>query len=116
MELSAIEIAEHYFKLSNARNLEEIVKLLTDSSTYSSQNTGVYIGVSQIMEMKRKFYGSFKEMHWDVSSVEEVRPGVVLFDFVFTGTTVGGEDIRRPGLEYVIVHNNKLQHIEVRNK
>ena len=90
--------------------------MLTDSTTYSSQNTGVYLGISDIMQMKHTFYGSFKEMNWDVHSVKEVRNGVVLFDFTFFGTTNDGEEITRPGLEYVIIHNEKLQHIEVRNK
>jgi hypothetical protein len=112
---NAVTIAKHYFELSNNRNLEAIEKLLTDSTTYSSQNTGVYLGRSQIMEMKRSFYGNFKEMHWDVASVEEIRPGVILLKFTFTGKTLKNEDVSRPGFEYVIVYKGKIQHIEVRN-
>ncbi len=112
----AIELARRYFALSNAGNLDEIQTLFTPSSTYSSANTGVFFGAAQIMEMQRRFFAGFTEMEWDVHSVEEVRSGVVLFDFTFSGVTTDGEKVVRPGLEYVIVHAGKLQHVEVRNK
>jgi len=113
---SAIEIAKLYFTLSNQRNLKEIKTLLTDTTTYSSPNVGVFLGKEQIMEMKYKFYDEFKEMKWSTSSVEEIRPGVILFNFTFTGITNRDEKVVRSGLEYVIVKNGKLQHIEVRNE
>lgn len=112
----SIALAKHYFDLSNAGKLDEIETLFTPSSTYSSANAGVYLGVDQIMGMQRKFFASFKEMGWDVHSVEEVQSGVVLFDFTFSGVTNDGEKVHRPGLEYVITYNGKLQHVEVRNK
>ena len=112
----AVKIAEQYFALSNAGKLDEIEALFTPSSTYSSANTGVFLGAEQIMGMKRTFFSSFKKMAWDVHNVEEVRPGVVLFDFTFSGVTNDDENINRRGLEYVIVYNDKLQHVEVRNE
>lgn len=111
-----IKTAQKYFDYSNARNLEAIEGMLHDDTTYSSPNVGVFLGKEQIMEMKKDFYGSFTEMAWDVKSVEEVKPGVVLFDFVFSGTKNDGEKVERPGLEFVIVKDERLQHIEVRNK
>lgn len=110
----AVELAERYFALSNAGRLDEIETMFTPSSTYSSANTGVFLGVEQIMGMQRAFFSSFKEMGWVLHSVEEVRQGVVLFDFTFTGVTNDGESVNRPGLEYVIVYDRKLQHVEVR--
>ena len=38
----AMEIAKHYFELSNQQKLDEIEALFTRSSIYSSENTGVY--------------------------------------------------------------------------
>ena len=114
--MDSLELAKHYFDLSNDSDLDEIRKLMTESTTYSSQNTGVYLGADQIMKMQRAFHGSFESLGWEISHVEEVRPGVVCFDFVFSGRTKAGEEVRRPGIEYVIVYNGKLQHIEVRNK
>lgn len=116
METPAFTLAKHYFELSNQRDLPALQNLLTASTTYSSQNTGVHLGVEQIMKMKREFYGSFKEMNWEIHTVQEIRPGVVEFDFTFSGTTLEGEEVVRPGIEYVIVYDGKLQHIEVRNK
>ena len=46
----------------------------------------------------------------------EERAGVVKVDFTFTGTKTGGEKVERPGIEYVIVSGDKIQHVEVRNK
>ena len=112
----AVKLAKYYFNLSNQRNLSEIESLLTPSSTYSSVNTGVFLGVDQIVEMQKQFFDSFDTMGWDIQRVEEVRPGVVLFEFTFSGVTHDGEEVHRPGLEYVIVHNQKIQHVEVRNK
>ena len=113
---SVLETAKEYFEHSNKRDLESIEKMLTDNTTYSSPNVGVFLGKEQIMEMKRGFYRSFTDMHWDIHSVEEAKLGVVLFDFTFIGTKTDGEKIGRPGLEYVIVKDGLLQHIEVRNK
>ena len=114
--MGPLEVAKHYFDLSNDSDLDGIRKLMTESTTYSSQNTGVYLGVDQIMEMQAEFHGSFETLGWEINRVEEVRPGVVCFDFVFSGKTKTGEKVRRPGIEYVIVYNGKLQHIEVRSR
>jgi hypothetical protein len=65
--------------------------------------------------MQTAFHSSFEKLKWEVHSVKEVRPGVVLFDFTFSGKKKTGETISLPGLEYVIVLNGKLQHVEVRN-
>ncbi|MFT5219112.1 MAG: hypothetical protein ACI87H_001249 [Gammaproteobacteria bacterium] len=111
----AVQLAKHYFDLSNAGNLAEIRKLFTPSSTYSSAHTGVYLGVDQIIQMQTDFFAGFETMTWKVHSVEEEKPGVVLFDFTFSGITLDGARVRRPGREYVIVFNDRIQHVEVRS-
>ncbi len=112
----AINIAKHYFDLSNSKNLDEIRKLFTPSSTYSSENTGVYLGVDQIVDMQSNFFKTFSKLQWDIHDAEEVRPGVVKFDFTIHAEKENGEKVTRPGIEYVIVFQGKLQHVEVRNK
>lgn len=112
---AAVDIAQEYFTFSNDRNLNDISELLTPTTTYSSENVGVLLGKEKIMEMKHSFYGSFKEIHWDIESVSEEKPGVVRFEFTFTGTTTDDEKVIRPGIEYVIVVNGQIQHVEVRN-
>ena len=68
-----VELAQKYFELSNNRDLDGIEQILTDSTTYSSPNVGVFLGVEQIMEMKHKCYGSFREMSWQVNIANEIR-------------------------------------------
>lgn len=111
-----LDVAKHYFDVSNESNFDEIGKLFTPTTTYSSQTTGVYLGVDSILEMQRKFHGSFKKLHWQVNSVEEVKPGVVLFDYDFIAERPDGESVHSQGLEYVIVVDGKVQHVEIRNK
>ncbi len=111
----ALTVARHYFELSNAGNLVEIRTLFTPSSTYCSVNSGFYLGVDQIMAMQTAFFNAHQAVSWQVHNSEEVKPGIVLFDFSFSGTSLQGEKIDRSGHEYVIVFNGKIQHIDVRN-
>ena len=111
-----IQIAQRYFDLSNTGNIDEIAQLFTDSSTYSSQNTGVFLGKEQIIKMQRVFHNSHKNLNWKINSVNETSPGIVLFDFDLTGVKPSGEKFCVSGLEYVIVYNEKIQHVEIRNK
>jgi hypothetical protein len=111
-----LQLATHYFDLSNEGKLADIKNLFTPSSTYSSANSGMYLGVDQIMAMQTDFFAGYETLGWNIHSVEEIKPGVVLFDFTFTGKTQDGKTVSRRGLEYVIVYNGKIQHIEVRNK
>jgi len=112
----ALQIATHYFELSNKSDAKGIARLFTDSTTYSSQATGIYLGQKDIIAMQRTFHDRFKFLHWTVNSVDEVKSGIVLFDYDFTGTLPSGEKIESSGLEYVIVLNGKIQHIEIRSK
>lgn len=114
--MKALDLAKRYFDLSNESNLGEIRKLMTDSTTYSSENSGIYLGVDAIMKMQGAFHGTFESLSWQINDVREIKPGVVCFDFVFVGKTKAGEEVTRPGIEYVVVHKGKLQHIEVRNR
>lgn len=114
--MTSLELAQHYFDFSNKSDFEEIAKLFTESTTYSSQNTGVYLGRDSIIKMQEEFHGKFKSLGWIVNSVEEVKPGVVLFDYDFVGEMADGQKIETSGLEYVIVHDGRIQHVEIRNK
>jgi hypothetical protein len=66
--------------------------------------------------MQKIFHGKFSSLNWRVNSVKEVKPGIILFDYDFLAKTLSGEKIESSGLEYVIVHDGKIQHIEIRNK
>jgi hypothetical protein len=111
-----MEIAKHYFDLSNKSDFVHISQLLTDSTTYSSQNTGLYLGKDDIIAMQKAFHGKFSSLEWRINSEEEVKSGVILFDYDFSAEMPSGEKIKSSGLEYVIIHDGKIQHIEIRNK
>jgi hypothetical protein len=112
----ALEIAKRYFDLSNKSDFDGIGKLFTETTTYSSQTTGIYLGRDDILAMQRAFHGKFISLHWQVNSVEEVKPGIILFDYDFVGTLPNSEKVEGSGLEYVIVHRGKIQHVEIRSK
>lgn len=111
-----LEIAQKYFALSNKSDMAEIEKMFRSSSTYSSENTGLFLGAKPIMAMQEAFHDSFQKLHWHISSVEEVKPAVIKFDFTFTGTKHNGQEVKLSGVEYVVIHDGKIQHIEIRNK
>lgn len=112
--MSSLEIAKLYFELSNKSDFEGIEELLTESTTYSSKNTGIYLGAEDIMKMQREFHGSFKSLGWTITSSSESKSGVVLFDYAFVGTKNSGEEVEGSGVETIVIHNDKIQHIEIR--
>jgi len=112
----ALEIAQLYFDLSNKSDFEGIAKLLTDTTTYSSQNTGEYTGKDTILAMQQVFHSKFSSLEWKVNSVTETKTGVIVFDYDFVGKQHDGTEVRSSGLEYVTVLYGKIQDIEIRNK
>lgn len=112
----ALKVANLYFEASNRSDFDEISKLLTDSTTYASTNTGTYIGCDAILEMQRDFHGNFSKLNWEVNSVKEERPGVVVFDYSFSAVKKSGDKVEARGIEYVFVKGGKIQHVEIKNK
>ncbi|HVQ44105.1 MAG TPA: nuclear transport factor 2 family protein [Candidatus Saccharimonadia bacterium] len=112
----SVDIAKLYFDLSNNSDFEGIKKLFTDTTQYVSQNTGLHTGRTKIMEMQRVFHAKFANLHWHVNNIQEVRRGVILVDYDFTGVTSGGEKVETSGFEYVTVQDDKIVKIEIKNK
>lgn len=114
--MNSMEIARFYFELSNKSDFDSIEKLFTNETIYISQNTGEYIGKTDIIAMQKKFHGQFLSLNWKIISVREVEPGVILFDFDFEGVKSDGELIKASGQESVTVSNGKIQKIVIKNK
>lgn len=114
--MDAMETGKLYFELSNKSDFNNIEKLFTDTTVYISQTTGEYVGKKDIIAMQRKFHGQFSSLNWRVTSVKEVKPGVILFDFDFVGQKPSGETVKTSGKEYVEVSDGKIQKIEILNK
>ena len=114
--MTALEIVRHYFDLSNKSDFEGIAKLFSEGTVYHSANTGEYTGVNDIIKMQKAFHGKFKQLHWNVNSVQAVEPDTILSDYDFTGTLPSGEIVQSTGLEYVTVHDGKIQKIVIQGK
>ncbi len=111
----ALALAYQYFDLSNTSDMQGIAALMSPSTTYSSANTGLYLGVSEIIAMQRAFHASFERLRWTILEAQEIRPGIIQIHFSFEGIKLNGENIKTKGLEHILVYNQKIQHIEVRN-
>lgn len=109
------KIVEKYFEVSNQSNFEEIKNLFNENITYSSQNTGLYVGISSILEMQKSFHNSFENLNWKILNISREKEHIYLVEFEFIGEKED-ETIQFIGDEYVIVLDNKIQHIEIRNK
>src|SRR5580698_7299569 len=114
--MTVLDIAKLYFDLSNNSDFNNMERLFTNSSTYSSPTTGIYLGRDNIIAMQKEFHGKYKALYWKVNSVSEIKPGIVLLDYDFIGEVLDGNKIDTSGLEYVIIYDEKIQHIEIRNK
>jgi len=109
------QIALKYFEVSNQSDFEEIEKLFHENITYSSQNTGLYLWVQDILEMQKNFHGSFESLDWKILNSQEEKPGIMRVDFEFAWVKAW-EEVKFIGVEYVIVVDGKIQHIEIKNK
>ncbi len=109
-------VAEDYFKFSNLSDFSNIAKLLTPTTTYSSSKTGLYLGSEEIIRMQKEFHKSYFKLNWIVNSVQEIKPGIILFDYTFNAEDKFGKLVSINGIEYVIVYGSKIVHIEIRNK
>jgi ketosteroid isomerase-like protein len=64
--MTPTQLTKHYFEVSNKSDFTEIEKLFTENATYSSQNTGLYLGIDDIVDMQRNFHRSFEKLEWKV--------------------------------------------------
>ena len=113
--MNPIQLTKQYFTVSNNSDFTEIEKLFATNSTYSSQNTWLYLWVDNIIAMQTDFHKSFEKLEWKVQTIEEEKPWIVRVDFDFEWVK-DGEKIVFSGIEYLVVVEGKIQHIEIKNK
>jgi len=104
-----------YFQLSNAGDIESIAGLLDEYVSYSSDNVWLHFGKWSVLSMKRTFFGGLRSQSWEIQKIETPSENIFRVEFLFTATTLEWQTISRLGIENIIVHNEKLRHIEVRN-
>lgn len=112
----ALELATLYFELSNQSDFVQIASMFDQNSTFCTRSSEYFIGVDDIMSMQKAHHGSYQKLHWQVLKVKEEKPGVICFDFQFEATKLDGESVSFAGVEYVIIQNGKIRHIDVRSK
>ena len=116
MPSSPISTAQEYFNLSNNSNFAGIAKLMNDETTYFSKNSGIFLGVKDIIAMQKNWHSSFTKLHWQIINITEIKPNIVLIDYNFLGTKQDNTIIKSSGLEYIIVKNNIIVHIQIQPK
>jgi len=114
--MTPLELTQYYFNVSNESNFEEIKKIFTPTSTYSSVDTGLYLWVDDIIKMQEKFHSSFEELSWRIKDINEVKPWIICVEFDFQWVKKWWEKIMFSWLEYVVVYKWHIQHIEIKNK
>jgi len=109
-----IELVKHYFEISNDSNIDEIKKLFTENSTYSSTNTGLYLWADKIIEMQEEFHWKFLSLNWDIDKIEEIKDWIIEVKFSFNWVDKKWKKISFWWAENIIVFENKIQHIEIK--
>lgn len=112
--MTPLEISQHYFTLSNDRNLDAIESLFAPDASYSSDATGDYSGREAIMTMMRGFFTRYEYLHWTIDTIEEIVPGTIEIHFhaVFENRE---SKIEKSGVEHIIIREHLIQSIQVRN-
>ena len=114
--MTAIEIAQHYFDLSNESDFDHIELMFTQTTTYRSGKGELFLGAEDIMTMQRSYHDSFQTLKWQINSINEIKPGIIIIDFSFSGVTNSGEKLKYSGLESIVIYHEKIQHIDVSRK
>ena len=112
----SLAIAHEYFEASNKSDFAAITELISPTLTYSSATTGLFVGADAVLEMQRAFHSSFASLHWTINSIEEIKPNIVLVDYSFSGSRPNGDVVSSDGLEYILIAQATIQHIEIRPK
>ena len=114
--MNALEMALHYFRLSNEQKLENISQLFDERSTYSSDKQGLFLGRGDIMAMMTPFFAGYRTLKWTVHNSSLVKPGIAEIDFSFEGEDSQGNRVTRTGIERIASRDGLIYHIEVRTR
>ena len=113
--MSAQQIAEDYFRLSNEGDLATIRGMFEPKATYSSDAQGLYYGVDDIMAMMTNFFKAYSKRHWTIETIEQKGLHLVEIRFSFEGMTAEGVPQQRTGIERLVIEDQRIRHLEVRS-
>lgn len=115
MNNSIENIAKKYFDLSNKARLNDIGNIFANDATYSSVATGLYYGVDDIMSMMTAFFSQYKILHWHIDELSVITDHIVEIHFTLQSTNHDGIKVTRKGIEKLVINDNKIRHIEIKN-
>jgi len=110
-----LELAKYYFDLSNASDFTTIETLFDEKSTFCTRNLDYFVGVKNIMSMQKAHHGSYQKLRWEVTTVEEIKAGVMRFEFDFSALNKANELIQFSGIEFVVIRDGIIRHIDIRS-
>ena len=111
---TAEQISRRYFELSNAARLNDIAELFEVEATYSSDHTGLYFGLHDIMAMMADFFQNHRTLQWQIDQLHNLSNEMVEIEFTLQRTTAGGEQQTTQGIERLVINQGLIRHIEVR--
>ncbi len=109
----AEQLTRQYFDASNQSDMVKIASLLHDNCSYYSARLGFFIGQFDVIKMQTEFHQQYQSLHWEIVSMDEIKPNVIDIHFDFKGVLQDGTEQHRQGREHILVYDDKIQHIAV---
>jgi len=111
-----LQLAIEYFELSNKSDFSKIEILFADNATFCNRYGEFFVGVKDIMSMQKAHHQSYESLHWRIIKAEEVKPRIIRIEFDFNATDLEDNNIQFLGIEHVIVLNDMILHVDVRQQ
>lgn len=112
--MSALEVAQLYFKLSNQGDLVAIRDLFHNDAIYQSEQTGLFHGVEQIMGMMTQYFSDHETLNWKINGIQCTAEHEVVIDFTAEKIPHQGQPATIHGLERLVVVNDQIRQIEIK--
>jgi ketosteroid isomerase-like protein len=114
MSTSAADITETYFAASNRADLKAVEALFQPDATYSSAHTGLYYGITDIMQMMTDFFQRHSSLHWTMDELKGLSDHLIEVRFTLYACPLNGEPFERQGTERLVIDQGLIRHIEIR--
>ena len=114
MNLSPADITRQYFAASNQADLKAVETLFQPDATYSSAHTGLYYGITDIMQMMGTFFRAHRHLHWRIDELTEVTEHLIEVRFTLQACPQNGDAFERQGTERLVIDQGLIRHIEIR--
>lgn len=114
MTPSPADITQQYFAASNRADLKAVEALFQADATYSSAHTGLYYGITDIMQMMTDFFQRHSHLNWTIDELTEASDHLIEVQFTLRACPKNGEAFERQGTERLVIDQGLIRHIEIR--